>query len=206
MADDFWFEFWKTKDSFITALSIYLNKPISKDKYLPIITKKQDEASLLNKVKKIELNLNKFVFIAPEANSTNLLDKSFWNDIVVYLKEKGYDVFCNVMDNANIINGTKTTYLTFSESYILAQKAKCIISLRSGFVELLSTIDIPIFVIYNMVNNNKNRFLNNLYENYTLKNYPNLTSHLVEYKYEKLDQINEIKQNIILQIEEIKDE
>ena len=57
-----------------------------------------------------------------------------------------------------------------------------------------------------MVNNNKNRFLNNLYENYTLKNYPNLTSHLVEYKYEKLDQINEIKQDIILQINEIKDE
>ena len=187
-------------------MSIYLNRSIIKERYLSIKTKKQDEECLLKKIDKIKLNLNKFVFIAPEANSTNLLDKSFWNDIVFYLRKKGYDVFCNVMDNTNLVNNTKTTYLTFSESYILAQKAKCIISLRSGFVELLSTIDIPIFVIYNMVNNNKNRFLNNLYENYTLKNYPNLTSHLVEYKYEKFDQINEIKQNIILQINEIKDE
>lgn len=206
MSDEFWFEFWKTKDSFINALSIYLNRSIIKEKYLSIKTKKQDEECLLKKIDKIKLNLNKFVFIAPEANSTNLLDKSFWNDIVFDLRKKGYDVFCNVMDNTNLVNNTKTTYLTFSESYILAQKAKCIISLRSGFVELLSTIDIPIFVIYNMVNNNKNRFLNNLYENYTLKNYPNLTSHLVEYKYEKFDQINDIKQNIILQINEIKDE
>ena len=43
----------------------------------------------------------------------------------------------------------KTCFLTFEEAYYLASLSKCIIGLRSGFIEPLTSIkNLPIFCLY----------------------------------------------------------
>jgi hypothetical protein len=111
----------------------------------------EDERSMLDKIAKIGLNINNFVFIAPEALSCNLLDDNFWVELINKFQEKGIDVFVNLADNDINLEGAKdykTCDLTFSEAFALAKRSKKIVSLRSGFTEFLLQTDVPIDVLY----------------------------------------------------------
>ncbi len=110
-----------------------------------------DENKMLDKVKKIGLNLKKFVFLAPEAQSCKLYDEDFWSELINQLQTIGYDVFVNLVDNEIKLKETinyKTCYLTFAEAFALAKCSKKIVSLRSGFTEFLLQTNVPIDVIY----------------------------------------------------------
>lgn len=109
------------------------------------------ERSMLNKVAKTGLNINKFVFLAPEAQSCKLYDEDFWCELVNTLQDKGYDVFVNLMGNEIKLKGAvnyKTCKLTFAEAFALAKRAQRIVSLRSGFTEFLLQTCVPIDVLY----------------------------------------------------------
>lgn len=109
------------------------------------------EKSMLKKVEKTGLNLDKFVFLAPEAQSCKLYDEDFWVVLVNKLQEMGYDVFVNlVKKDIKLKNAIdfKTCDLSFAEAFALAKKAKRIVSLRSGFTEFLLQTDVPIDVLY----------------------------------------------------------
>lgn len=106
------------------------------------------EQSLDEKLKFLNLNLNNFVIIAPEAQTCEELSYSLWCKIVDELKKKGFDVFLNIVNKKNYINGCKSTFLTYQEVYQLATKAKAVISLRSGFTEFLLPCEIPNVTVY----------------------------------------------------------
>ena len=109
------------------------------------------EQSMLEKVEKTGLNLNKFVFLAPEAQSCKLYDEDFWVVLVNKLQEMGYDVFVNLVEKDIKLKNAidfKTCDLSFAEAFALAKKSKKIISLRSGFTEFLLQTDVPIDVLY----------------------------------------------------------
>lgn len=110
-----------------------------------------DEQNMLKKVKELNLNLNKFVFLAPEAQSCKMYDEDFWCELINRFKDNGYDVFVNKVEDVLKLRGAidyKTCYLTFGEAFALARKAKKIVSLRSGFTEFLLQTNVPMDVIY----------------------------------------------------------
>lgn len=109
------------------------------------------EQSMLEKVEKTGLNLDKFVFLAPEAQSCKLYDEDFWVVLVNKLQEMGYDVFVNLVEKDIKLKNAidfKTCDLSFAEAFALAKKAKRIVSLRSGFTEFLLQTDVPLDVLY----------------------------------------------------------
>jgi hypothetical protein len=150
-----------------------LNKPVGESYYFVDICnrlniKAQDlgykkavvsgivQDSMLKKVKKTGLNLDKFVFVAPHARSCEEYDTEFWIELCKKLKEQGFDVFFNVAKgDRDPIRGCKykTCKLTFSEAFALAQRSKQIVCLRSGLSELLTQADVPLHVIYTKFKN-----------------------------------------------------
>jgi hypothetical protein len=111
----------------------------------------EDERSMLDKITKTGLNINNFVFLAPEAQSCKLYDEDFWVELINRFQEKGIDVFVNLTKDDIKLKGAKdykTCKLTFAEAFALAKRSKKIVSLRSGFTEFLLQTDVPIDVLY----------------------------------------------------------
>lgn len=111
----------------------------------------EDEKSMLEKAKSTGLNLEKFVFISPEAQSCEMLDEDFWLELISQFKAKGYDVFMNLVGEEFKLKNTssyKTCRLTFAEAFALARLSKKIISLRSGLTEFLIQTGVPMDVLY----------------------------------------------------------
>ena len=109
----------------------------------------EDERSMLNKVTKTGLNINKFVFLAPEAQSCKLYDEDFWALLINNFQDMGYDVYLNLTDKTKIkAKDYKKCDLSYAEAFALAKRAKKIISLRSGFTEFLLQTGVPIDVLY----------------------------------------------------------
>lgn len=116
-----------------------------------IIIPIEDEHNMLNKISKTGLNIDKFVFLAPEAQSCKLYDEDFWVELINTFQDKGYDVFVNLIGNDIKLKGAinyKSCKLTFAEAFALAKRAKKIVSLRSGFTEFLLQTSVPIDVLY----------------------------------------------------------
>ena len=111
---------------------------------------KDSEESMLEKVKDINLNLGKFVFLSPEAISCELLDNKYWTDLIKNYQAQGFDIFVNITGDVVSLENVayKTCFLTYSEAFALACRAKKIIALRSGFTEILSQTKVPMDVIY----------------------------------------------------------
>ena len=124
------------------------------------------ERVMLEKCKYAGLNLNNFIFMAPESFAIKMYNENFWEQLIGILQKNGYDVFLNIVackgvmkknsyanDKARIthlnnINNVKSFFLTIAEAYALACKAKKIITQRSGFSELLVQTQVPMCVIY----------------------------------------------------------
>lgn len=123
---------------------------ISKQDYTKPIVKIAPlvKQSLNEKINSINLDLNNFVIIAPEAQTCEELSHSLWQQVVRELKQRDFDVFLNIVNKESYINGCKSTFLTYQEVFQLATKAKAVISLRSGFTEFLLPAEIPNITVY----------------------------------------------------------
>lgn len=107
--------------------------------------------SMLNKVSQLNLNLNNFIFLAPEAKTCKPYNIAFWTNLITGLQKKGYDIFINLTNDEQSLRNIpnlKFCYLTFAEAFALAQKAKKIITLRSGFTEFLLQTNVPMSILY----------------------------------------------------------
>ena len=98
----------------------------------------QVKKSALEKVQKINLNLDNFVFFAPEANGTETLPETFWKDLAAQCQIQHIDVFVNTAKG--IISYGKSCQLNINEACYIASIAKNIIAIRCGFAELLAAI------------------------------------------------------------------
>lgn len=104
---------------------------------------------LAAKANNIDLNLDNFVILAPEANATFRPPAEFWSAVVKKFLNMGVDVFLNFINENHYIQGCKTlpAPLPYDEIYELALKAKAVISLRSGFPEIILPTQTPIIVV-----------------------------------------------------------
>lgn len=104
---------------------------------------------IITKVTKIAeeigLNLDKFVILAPEALTTDLMSTSFWRDLVKELYRAGFDVFLNVTQPIDL--NCKKYDLTYKELFALATLSKGVVSLKSGLSEFLLTTGVKNIVL-----------------------------------------------------------
>ncbi|MBR2069397.1 MAG: hypothetical protein IJ877_06510 [Candidatus Gastranaerophilales bacterium] len=123
-----------------------------KNNIQPINIKYSDnfEKSMLKKVKKTGLNLDNFIFLAPEAQSCVELDPLFWSELAKKFQSKGYDIFINIVGKDMKIKNAefKNIFLSYGEVLHLCRYAKKIIALRSGICELLSETKVPMDILY----------------------------------------------------------
>ncbi len=106
----------------------------------------QDE--LFEKLNDINLDLNNFIILAPEASTCIELPNTFWTKLANDLRSKKYDIYLNTINPANDISECKTLNLSYREMYFLALKAKAVISLRSGLTEFLIPTGILNIALY----------------------------------------------------------
>lgn len=114
---------------------------------VPVISETA-EKNVLYKADKIGLNLNKFIFLCPESQSNLPVKKEIWKELIDCFNAQGYDVFSNVIRLSDDYGVAKSCFLTFEEAYCLASMSKGIIGLRSGLIENLTTINVPIICFY----------------------------------------------------------
>lgn len=120
-------------------------KDFSKPQVMPSV---KSQKVLSNAVNKMQLQLNDFIILAPEALTCEDLPITFWQKVVHELKNKNFDIYLNITKPTNYIEGCKHYNLGFKEVFFLAQKAKAVISLRSGFSEFLLPTGIPNISVY----------------------------------------------------------
>lgn len=116
-----------------------------------LIIPKYIQENVIEKVRKLKLNLDKFVFVAPESNYSKKYDDEFWTNLCNSLKNEGYDIFLYKNErNTTVKKCTyKTCKLDVAEALALANLSKGVISLRSGFCEMCLQINAPLFCLYN---------------------------------------------------------
>ena len=142
------------------------------------------EESMLKKIQNINLNLEKFIFIAPEANSCKELSIDFWKQLIFEKQKEGFDIFINICKGEtpyNNIPKCKKCCLSYNEAFVLARRAKKIYALRSGFVEFLLQTEIPMEVYYTPFKNNTIT-AEQIHSEYTLLKIPEVNSELITEK------------------------
>lgn len=118
--------------------NLFINPPKITDKY---------QQSAKEKLRLMGLTNQKFVFIAPEANSCVEINKSFWYNLVVQIRKKGLEVVFNPMKRPCPADCHMADF-TLQEAFVVAQHAHAVIGLRSGLLDLLSMTGTPIHAIY----------------------------------------------------------
>ena len=149
-------------------------------------------------------DLKNFIFFVPEASTVEGLSVEFWRMLSLAFYRKGYKVYSNTK-NGNC-DYAISERLSLVQALYLANLSKGIVSLRCGFLEILSSLDKTKVVLYT----------NQKFENVTSKNmkkytslvyYPNVSEDkLYEYdtvEYTQDDLINMIVNSILYNEERI---
>lgn len=131
---------------------------------------------------------SKFVIIMPEARTIKEIDSDFWEQLILFLREQGYEIFYNCSFIGDFIEGTINMYLSFEEFIELSQYSSAIIGLRNGLLEVLSVLtQKPTFAIYNKLNQYAQNKLNakQAIIGFSMYNLPSLKeNNIYEYNYE----------------------
>ena len=142
---------WQPFNSLMNGKLVINSLLIEREKINKPIISEEARLSAIEKVRDINLDINNFVFISPESKSNPTMSKNFWHEMVMELNRRGYDTYFNIVGSLNTIkaDNLKATYLTIEEACYIASRAKAIIGLRSGFMEIVnSCTDIPIYCFY----------------------------------------------------------
>lgn len=146
-----------------------------------IIELKTNIDEINEKLKKHNIkDINNLILIAPEADSCPTFPNSYWEKVIEKYRMLGYDVLTNAKSEKNSIRGTKFMPLTIEEAILIAQKCAGIISLRSGFCDVVALKHAGFLkVLYPNIN------ILNLYSlkrSFSYNNLQELTVNLYKYK------------------------
>lgn len=146
------------------------------------------ERSMLEKVQKLGLNIDNFVFVAPEALSCIQVKNEYWAGRINEFHRQGLDVFVNITNPKNEIENCeyKSCFLSYSEAFALAKHSKKIVSLRSGLTEFLMATGVEMEVLYTPFRNRfvfKDLPVEPVMSGFSLSKLPHDDSQKVEEKY-----------------------
>lgn len=138
-------------DKGITLLSIYKQMfnlthdcRVAKPQENILSSKSARERFLL-----LGLEYRKTVIFLPDSTSLDKLDLSFWLHLSKELKNQGWTVCVNCMDNnINQIKETISISFPLDEAISIAEMAGWVIASRNGFCDLISTANCKLSIIY----------------------------------------------------------
>ena len=167
-------------------------------------TSEDIKTSLKNKLDKSNLNTDNFLILAPEALTCKELPHNFWAKLATELHQKGYDIFLNITNSNNFISSCTSFPLSYRELFCLAQKAKAVISLRSGLTEFLIPAKIPNITIYTKFQRKENKSfsIDKVIAGFTMTKIPFVDKeNIKELNIEKFKNENELIEKIITSLE-----
>lgn len=148
------------------------------------------EAQLRVNHKLLAANVHReFILLSPESTSNFPLSDTFWEILSDKIRERGYDVVFNATRLTPSVAYGHSFYTTIEEGIILAERAKAVVGVRSGFLDLAWPASQAMHVIYTpfIHRSNKLPFLeaNKIQKFFSLKHVPGhhhrLTEHIVEH-------------------------
>ncbi|MGN1152896.1 MAG: hypothetical protein ACI4S3_02625 [Candidatus Gastranaerophilaceae bacterium] len=127
----------------------YILQDLKIDNDAPL-TLPQVSNQVQNKIKSYikQKNISNLIIISPEANTCDQLSILFWQKLCDQLRNRKYDVFLNITKIENYIQDCYLNFFTHEELIELAKCSKGIIGLRSGLIEILSTVGVSIHCLY----------------------------------------------------------
>ena len=127
------------KVSFYEMYLSFLGLPINTKFNNKIVEKNEGLSELIIKLQQNNINdLDNVILLAPEADSCPLINQCYWEKIIKKYSSMGYYVILNAKNKKNTIRGAKFLPLTIEEALLIAQNCAGIISLRSGFCDLVA--------------------------------------------------------------------
>jgi len=105
--------------------------------------RKAEEVFFKNKLLKL-----KTVILAPEANSTSVVNKNFWIDLSKELNNNGFIPVGNIIIPENNIQGIRNLNLPLALIRAFAELSGFVVSVRNGLCDLLSNVNASLVVIY----------------------------------------------------------
>jgi len=134
----------------ITLIDLYkiiLKIPMDSVLERPVINSKLI-LSAKHKFRSFNLKKNKTIILAPEANSSGMVNTSFWIKLSKNLKEAGWTVCTMSQNPRNYIKGTIKINFDLSEAIPFSEEAGYVISVRSGLCDLLAFSRANLKIIY----------------------------------------------------------
>ncbi len=92
------------------------------------------------------VDLDKVICFAPEANSCNSISNVFWEALANELNKKGYYIITNAVNKSNIIKNTNYIDCSLYDFICLAKHAAACFSIRSGLADILCAVSNKCYV------------------------------------------------------------
>ena len=90
----------------------------------------------------------RIVVFNPYSKSVSPIQMDIYEKMIVILKNRGYEVYTNLVRGQEIIKGTKELYCSIDELAMIVEKSAGIVSVRSGILDMVINTGIPIFAMY----------------------------------------------------------
>ncbi len=165
------------------------------------------EAIISAETKLARLNIkDKFIFIAPDAKSNGTMSNQFWEKLAIQLYNSGYDILYNSLPKKQQNSFDKYCFLTLEEARYIAQKASCVIGVRSGLLDVITSPNTKIQCIYlPFLERGKLRPMSaqKVMDTFSLKKLPNVNPYnIIEYDGEQITP-NQLLNGIMNKLKEI---
>ena len=105
------------------------------------------QKSFEDRLENLDFN-GKIVILSPESVSNERISPEFWQKLSKVLHGMGYTCVFNVMMMCPEARYGHILPTNYTEALLLAQKADCIIGLRSGFLDVVSPVARKMIVLY----------------------------------------------------------
>lgn len=146
-------------------------------------------ATVETKIKRMNLNVHNFVILSLNSVSNEPLEKEFITHLIEKISNSQIDIYFNSLKNDEFTQYGKTCYMTHAETFYLAQKARAVIGLRSGFMDTIAESSPKTIALYTAF---KNRPIlgaissKDVLRGFSLKQLPNVNpQNIHEYDVEK---------------------
>lgn len=132
---------WIFSDETIHLIDRYkkdvFNIPLNTPFVPPVVERisAEDEQEL---EKRYALDRDRTIIILPYVHSTKQLPISFWENLAVHLKQRGYVVYTNTDGfSEKPVAGTESITTTLPQLYFVSSKIKCFVGSRNGVFDFL---------------------------------------------------------------------
>lgn len=95
-----------------------------------------------------EIPEGKAVIISPYAKSVTNIEETYWEQIIKYFKNKGYDVYTNAVGEEKTLSDTIRLEIPLAQLQSVVEKAGIFIGIRSGLCDVIKWADCRKIALY----------------------------------------------------------